>query len=186
MTELIEITTERLHLRQWMEADREPFSALCADPRVMEFLLPVPNRAACDAAVDAFHAHIAAHGWGFWAVEVRETQQFIGFIGIQVPRTIFPFSPCIEIGWRLAAGHWGKGYATEGAGAALHVGFERLGLAEIIALTTIHNQRSCAVMEKLGMKRAPATFEHPAVPVGHPLREHYLYRLTSEHWAAHA
>ena len=182
MAEPRDITTERLRLRPWQDSDRAPFAAMCADPAVMEFLLPVPDRAASDATVDRLQAGITARGWGFWAVELRSTQTFIGFIGIQVPGTQLPFSPCVEIGWRLAAAHWGQGYATEGARAALAYGFERLELDEIVAFTTVHNQRSRAVMQRLAMQADAGTFQHPAVPSGHPLQEHVLYRLPRNRW----
>ena len=182
MPELIELETERLRLRQWIESDREPFARLNADPRVMEFFLSILDRAASDAMIDRLQTKIADRGWGFWAVELKQDNQFIGFVGLQIPRADFPFSPCVEIGWRLAFEYWGKGYATEAAEAALKVGFNRLELPEIVSFTAIENHRSSAVMERLGMNQAVETFEHPSLPVGHPLREHYLYRLSRERW----
>ena len=182
MPELIELETERLRLRQWIESDREPFARLNADPRVMEFFLSILDRAASDAMIDRLQTKIADRGWGFWAVELKQDNQFIGFVGLQIPRADFPFSPCVEIGWRLAFEYWGKGYGTEAAEAALKVGFNRLELPEIVSFTTIENHRSSAVMERLGMNQAVETFEHPSLPVGHPLREHYLYRLSRERW----
>ena len=182
MPELIELETERLRLRQWIESDREPFARLNADPRVMEFFPSILDRAASDAMIDRLQTKIADRGWGFWAVELKQDNQFIGFVGLQIPRADFPFSPCVEIGWRLAFEYWGKGYATEAAEAALKVGFNRLELPEIVSFTAIENHRSRAVMERLGMNQAVETFEHPSLPVGHPLREHYLYRLSRERW----
>ena len=182
MPELIELETERLRLRQWIESDREPFARLNADPRVMEFFPSILDRAASDAMIDRLQTKIADRGWGFWAVELKQDNQFIGFVGLQIPRADFPFSPCVEIGWRLAFEYWGKGYATEAAEAALKVGFNRLELPEIVSFTAIENHRSSAVMERLGMNQAVETFEHPSLPVGHPLREHYLYRLSRERW----
>ncbi|OPY71360.1 MAG: Acetyltransferase (GNAT) family protein [Syntrophorhabdus sp. PtaU1.Bin002] len=178
----IEIDTERLTLRQWCEADREPFAVLCADPRVVEFLLPISGRMASDSLIDRLSSHILTTGWGFWATELRASQEFIGFIGIQVPQTRYPFSPCVEAGWRLASKHWGNGYATEGAKAALRVGFELLGLSEIVSFTAIDNKRSRSVMEKAGMKGNGETFKHPAIPDGHPLQLQCLYRIAREDW----
>jgi RimJ/RimL family protein N-acetyltransferase len=178
MPELIEFETERLRLRQWIESDREPFALLNADPRVMEFLPSILDRAASDAMIDRLQTKIADRGWGFWAVELKQDKQFIGFVGLEIPRADLPFSPCVEIGWRLAFEYWGKGYATEAAQAALKVVFEQLELSEIVSFTALSNHRSSAVMERLGMNREAETFEHPSLPIGHPLREHCLYRLS--------
>ncbi len=184
--ELIEPATERLTLRQWRAEDREPFAALNADPRVMEFFPAPLDRQASDALADIIEAFIAAHGWGFWAVELNRSGEFIGFVGLSIPRAQLPCSPCVEVGWRLGARHWGRGYATEAARAALRVGFERLALPEIVSFTSVLNSRSKAVMERLGMTADSDTFEHPAVPPGHRLREHCLYRLSRERWSAQA
>jgi RimJ/RimL family protein N-acetyltransferase len=185
MAELIEFETERLRLRQWLEADREPFARISTDRRVMEFLPNLLDRAASDAIVDRLQALIAERGWGFWAVESKLDQQFVGFVGLHIPKVDLPFSPCVEIGWRLAFESWGKGYATEAAGGAMEVGFDRLSLPEIVSFTATINRRSRAVMERLGMEPEAETFEHPSLPVGHPLREHYLYRLSREKWQSH-
>lgn len=178
----IEFETERLRLRQWRTTDREPFAVMNADPRVMEFF-PVPlDRVESDAVADRCQALIAERGWGFWAAEIKGSGEFIGFVGLHVPTPQLPFSPCVEVGWRLAHAHWGKGFATEAAKGALRVGFEELGLSEIVSFTAVLNSRSRSVMQRLGMIEETATFEHPAVPVGSPLREHCLYRLSREHW----
>jgi RimJ/RimL family protein N-acetyltransferase len=182
MAELIELETERLRLRQWIEADRELFARLNADPRVMEFFPSILDRSTSDAMVDRLQTKIIAKGWGFWAVESKQDKQFIGFVGLEIPKADLPFSPCVEIGWRLAFEYWGKGYATEAAQAALKVGFDRLNLPEIVSVTAIDNHQSSAVMERLGMIREAETFEHPSLPLGHPLRKHCLYRLSREKW----
>ena len=183
MPELIEFETKRLRLRQWIESDRESFSRLSADPRVMEFLPSISDRAASDVMVDRIQAKIVELGWGFWAVESKQDKQFIGFVGLNIPTAELPFSPCVEIGWRLAFEYWGKGYATEAAQAVLKVGFDLLELAEIVSFTAINNHRSSAVMERLGMNnREHETFEHPSLPVGHQHRKHCLYRLSREKW----
>ena len=185
MTEPIEFDTERLRLRQWCTADREPFAALNADPQVMEFFPALLTRAESDALADRCQTYIENRGWSFWAVETKTTPEFIGFVGLHTP-TDLPFTPCVEVGWRLAAKHWGKGFATEAARGALRVGFERLGLLEIVSFTAIGNIRSRAVMERLGMIDTKETFEHPRIPVGHVLRKHCLYRLSRERWLANA
>jgi RimJ/RimL family protein N-acetyltransferase len=181
----IEFETKRLRLRQWRRSDREPFAELNADPRVMEYFPATLERAASDAMADRCASLIAERGWGLWAAEDRATGEFIGYIGLHVPIPALPFSPCVEVGWRLAFAHWGKGYATEGARGALDVGFNMLGLAEILSFTTVGNSRSRAVMERLGMQRVPGTFQHPALPAGSPLAPHYLYRLSRKQWATH-
>lgn len=186
MTEPIEFDTARLRLRQWCAADREPFAALNADPKVMEFFPALLTRAESDALADRCQTYITERGWSFWAVETKTTHEFIGFVGLHTPAPDLPFSPCVEVGWRLAAKHWGKGFATEAARGALRVGFEQLGLLEIVSFTTVGNIRSRAVMERLGMIETKETFEHPKIPVGHVLRRHCLYRLSREQWLENA
>ena len=181
MAQLIELQTPRLRLRQWRESDRVPFAAMNADPAVMEFFPSLQSHEASDASILAWQSQLTAQGWSNWAVELLTSGQFIGFIGLSVPRRTLPFSPCVEIGWRLARAHWGRGYATEGARATLRAGFERIGLAEIVSFTSVGNSRSRAVMERIGMSNANQDFEHPAVPPGHHLRLHCLYRLARNH-----
>lgn len=181
---ILELGTERLLLRQWRDSDREAFAYMCADPKVMEFLWPVGSRAASDALIDCLVMRMAENGWGIWATELRTTGEFIGFIGLQEPRAKLPCSPCVEVGWRLASRFWGHGYATEGAHCALAVGFEKLWLHEIVAMTAVKNVRSQAVMQRLGMRPDRDTFFHPLIPLGHRLREHCLYRLGREEWFA--
>lgn len=184
MPQLIEFDTQRLRLRRWCDADREPFAAMNADAEVMRYF-PSPWPAEMsNAAIDIWLSQFAEQGWSNWAVELRATGQFIGFIGLSVPRRPLPFSPCVEIAWRLAREHWRHGYATEGARAALAIGFERLGLAQIVSFTTLTNLPSRAVMERIGLRNADADFEHPGVPEGHALRPHCLYTLSRTDWAA--
>ncbi len=184
MGAIIELETPRLRLRQWRESDREPFAALNADPVVMEFFPALITREANDASIDAWQLQFAERGWSNWAVEAKETNSFVGFVGLSVPRRVLPFSPCVEIGWRLARAHWGRGLATEAARSALRVGFEQLALPEIVSFTTVLNLRSRAVMERIGMHNAHEDFEHPGVPVGNPQRLHCLYRMNREQWRA--
>lgn len=179
---MIELETRRLRLRQWRDADREPFAALNADPVTMEFFPAPLAREASDAMVEGFRAAIAERGWSNWAVEVKEGGAFIGFIGLSVPKRALPFMPCVEVGWRIARPHWGQGYATEGARETLRAGFERLGLDEIVSFTALLNVRSRKVMERIGMRDANEDFEHPALPEGHALRPHCLYRISRARW----
>ncbi|MBA8796034.1 ribosomal-protein-alanine N-acetyltransferase [Friedmanniella endophytica] len=176
--QLVEPETERLRLRRWRPEDREPFAALNADPVVMEHFPAVLTREQSDATVNRIEAAIAGQGWGLWATEVRETKEFIGFVGLARPSFEAHFTPAIEIGWRLARPFWGHGFATEAARAALDVGFDRLGLDEIVSFTAASNLRSQAVMRRIGMTHDPADdFDHPRLPEGHPIRPHVLYRI---------
>jgi len=173
-----EIRTERLVLRRWRPEDRAPFAALNADPQVTEFLGGPITGEASDAMAQRIADHFERRGYGLWAVEVQGAPFFAGFVGLQVPRFEVRFTPCVEIGWRLAREAWGHGYATEGARAALVFAFDRLDLDEIVSMTVPANVRSRKVMEKLGMTRkAEDDFDHPFFPEGHPLRRHVLYRL---------
>jgi RimJ/RimL family protein N-acetyltransferase len=171
------IQTPRLLLRTWRDLDLPAFAALNADPRVMEFFPKTLDRSESDAMAARIQDHFARHGFGLWAVEVPGVADFIGFVGLSVPQFEAHFTPCVETGWRLAVGHWGKGYATEAARAVLDFGFHTLSLQEIVSFTVPVNRRSQAVMERIGMARNPLDdFDHPAVPEGHPLRRHVLYR----------
>ncbi|NOL44439.1 GNAT family N-acetyltransferase [Kribbella sandramycini] len=176
---MADLTTDRLLLRQWRESDKEPFAALNADPVVMEHFLKPVSREDSDALVDYTAAKIADQGWGLWAVEVRETGEFIGFTGLAVPRFDAPFLPGVEIGWRLAKAAWGNGYATEAARAALGYGFGPAGMTEILSFTATTNLPSQRVMQKIGMTRDEAgDFDHPRIPPGHRLQRHVLYRIS--------
>jgi RimJ/RimL family protein N-acetyltransferase len=176
-----EIRTDRLRLRCWLPADREPFAALNADPAVMEHFPAVLSRDESDALAARIEERFDERGFGQWAVEVPGVTSFAGFIGLAEPRFEAHFTPCVEIGWRLARECWGRGYATEGARAALSFGFNELGLAEIVSFTVPANMRSRRVMEKIGMTHTPADdFDHPLLPEGHPLRRHVLYRIASD------
>jgi len=173
-----ELRTPRLLLRLWSPADLEPFARVNADPRVMEHLPGALSREQSDALAARIATHFTERGFGLWALELPGVAPFVGFVGLAVPRFEAAFTPCVEVGWRLAAEHWGRGYASEAARAALAFGFERLGLSEIVSFTVPANQRSRAVMERIGMTRDPADdFEHPSLPPGHPLRQHVLYRI---------
>ena len=172
------LRTPRLVLRQWRAADRAPFAAMNADPAVMAHFPATLTRAESDALADAIAAHHAARGFGLWALEIPDVTAFAGFVGLSVPGFTAPFTPCVEIGWRLAAAHWGRGYATEAARAVLAHAWDVVGLDEVVSFTTAGHARSRAVMTRLGMRYDPADdFDHPRLPPGHPLRRHVLYRV---------
>ena len=173
-----EIRTHRLRLRRWLPSDRAPFAALNTDPMVTEHLPGALSRGESDALIARIEVHFEQYGFGLWAVEVCNVGAFAGFVGLSVPRFEAHFTPCVEIGWRLGAEHWGQGYATEGARAALALGFEVLELEEVVSFTVPGNAASRRVMEKLGMTCTSADdFDHPLLPDGHPLRRHVLYRI---------
>ena len=175
---LSRLPTPRLLLRTWHANDLGPFARMNSDPRVMEFF---PKLLAPSESYEMFTritAHFEKHGFGLWAVEIPGVTEFAGFIGLSVPTFEAPFMPCVEIGWRMAAEYWRKGYATEGANAAITAGFDLLGLNEIVSFTSPLNVRSVMVMERIGMTHDPKDdFDHPRVAVGHALRRHVLYRI---------
>src|SRR6266446_9133853 len=177
------ISSPRLSLRAWRESDLGSFAALNADPAVMEYFPKTLSREESDALAGRIQAAMKLRGFGLWAVEVPGVADFIGFVGLSVPAFEASFSPCVEIGWRLARAHWGMGYATEAASAALRYAFDRLRLDEVVAFTVPANARSRRVMERIGMRRSPSEdFHHPNISEGHPLRLHVLYRLSRADW----
>ena len=170
--------TQRLLLRPWHADDLAPFAALNADPQVMAHFPALRTRAESDAMAHGCQSLIEAQGWGFWAVQRQDTGEFIGFVGLHRPAANLPFAPCVEIGWRLARDHWRQGFAREAASEALRVGFEVLNLPEIVAFTALTNTPSQALMHSLGMARdAQGDFDHPALPDGHRLQRHGLWRM---------
>lgn len=175
---MAELVTARLVLRQWRPDDLDQFAAQSADPEVMRYFPSTHTREQSDALARDFAHGIDERGWGFWAVEVQGGAPFIGFVGLIEPGFEAPFTPAVEVGWRLGREHWDHGYATEAARAAVQFGFRELDLGEIVAVTVPANVRSRRVMERLGMTHDPADdFDHPRVPPG-PLQRHVLYRLS--------
>lgn len=173
------LETERLWLRPWHASDRAPFAALNADPEVMRYFPGVLTRTESDAFAARAQRELEARGFGLWAVELPGELAFAGFVGLAVPHFDAPFMPCVEIGWRLARATWGRGIAPEAARAAAAFGFGEGGLDEIVSFTAEGNLPSRRVMEKIGMRRdADGDFDHPSLPVRHPLRRHVLYRLS--------
>lgn len=175
------IRTERLVLRRWQDADLEPFAAMNADPEVMEHFPSPLSKAESDAMVERIEAGFDRRGFGLWAVTVED--RLIGFTGLSVPSFEAHFMPAVEIGWRFARASWGQGYGSEAARAALAYGFEEAGLSEIVSFTTTANQRSEAMMRRIGMTHDPADdFDHPRLLDDDRMRRHVLYRLTADRW----
>ncbi|MFC5249179.1 GNAT family N-acetyltransferase [Streptomyces nigrescens] len=178
-----ELRTERLLLREWRESDLGPWTAMNADPEVRAHFPEVLTPEQSAASVAGFQADLTHRGWGWWALEVRATGEFIGFTGLDPVDEHMPFTG-VEAGWRLARSAWGNGYATEAGEAALSFGFTTLGLPEILAVTMATNLPSQAVMRRLGMTRDPADdFDDPDVSDG-PLRRSVLYRISAGAWRA--
>ena len=177
------LKTQRLILRPWRDEDLEPFAQLNADSRVMEYLIgPLSQQESNELAI-RIQNKMKEQGWVFWVVEVPGVADFIGFIGLAHVLFSAPFTPAVEIGWRLAYNYWGLGYATEGAKGALDFRFQVIKLNEIVSFTIVENMRSRHVMEKLGMHRDPKDdFDHPKVSKGHFLERHVLYRLRASEW----
>jgi RimJ/RimL family protein N-acetyltransferase len=184
MSAFVALSGGRICLRRWRDEDREAFAAMNSDRRVMEFFPSRLSRVESDALADRIQEHFREQGFGLWAIEIPDVAPFIGFAGLTVPRFSARFTPCVEVGWRLAFEHWGRGYATEAARVALAYGFGSLALSEVVSFTSTGNHRSRAVMERLGMRRDPADdFDHPALPESHPLRRHVLYRIDSSSYS---
>ncbi|MBI3230811.1 MAG: GNAT family N-acetyltransferase [Burkholderiales bacterium] len=185
LSHIAELKTARLHLRPWQASDHAPFAALNADPEVMRYFPATLDSAASAAFIHNTHQHFARYGWGLWAVEILhgpDAGDFIGFVGLSVPKRQFAFSPCVEIGWRLAQRYWRRGYASEAARTVLEFGFKELDLAEIVSFTSVLNVPSRAVMEKIGLHNQQQDFDHPALPDGHALQRHCLYALQKSAW----
>jgi len=180
------LLTDRLTLREWQESDLLPFAQLNTDPDVLRYFVGPLSRAESDAFVnDRIRPHFASHGYGLWAVERNDTQDFIGFVGLMWQTFAAHFTPALEIGWRLARPHWGYGFATEAADCALEYAFYRRHQDQVVSMTAVDNARSIAVMRRLGMTRDPEDdFDHPRVPDGHPVLRHALFRITPEQWRA--
>jgi RimJ/RimL family protein N-acetyltransferase len=183
MEPILELASARLLLRQWRDADLPEFAAMCADPQVMRYFPAPLSRSESASLIGRVRDHFAEHGFGLWALERKDTGQFIGFTGLGVVGFNAPFTPAIEIGWRLAREHWGLGYASEAAWTALRCGFDRLVLNEVVSFTAVSNLPSQKVMQAIGMHHDPADdFDHPRLAVDHPLRHHVLYRISREQW----
>jgi 3-dehydroquinate dehydratase/shikimate dehydrogenase len=181
METTVYIVTDRLFLRDWTDADAAPFAEMNADPRVMEFFPAILSGTESDTLMEWIRARMHEKGYGMYAAEEKNSGRFIGFIGLAPIDFEAHFTPAIEIGWRLAQAAWGKGLATEGANAVLAHTFGQLGLNDLVSITTVKNQRSRRVMEKIGMTHSPSDdFPNPKLPPGHPQAPHVLYRIKRE------
>jgi RimJ/RimL family protein N-acetyltransferase len=175
------IETSRLILRQWKPEDFAPFAALNGDGEVMRYFPALLTRDESDNLATRFSEGIAERGWGFWAVESKKSGEFVGSVGLHPQPDRFDFSPCTEIGWRLAKKFWQQGMAKEAAEAALRYAFEELALEEVVSFTSVLNTPSENLMKRLGMTK-DTTFMHPALPPDHRLAGHVLYRLSVAHY----
>ncbi len=179
---IIQLTTDNLILRQWKANDYLTFSKLNSDPTVMEYFPNTLSKKQSDSLAKEMELLISQNGWGVWAVEEKERGQFIGCVGLHEPSCDLPFSPCMEIAWRLDKSYWGKGYATEAGKEVLKFAFEKLKVDEIVSFTALLNKKSESVMKRLGMRDTQQNFEHPHLAKGHTLREHLLYKISKEEW----
>jgi RimJ/RimL family protein N-acetyltransferase len=177
--------TERLILRDWRGTDLTALHAICSDPQVMEYLGPVQTQAEVGDAIEWQRALQGEHGHCYWAIERKSDNAMIGFCGLILEPEGTPIAGQIDIGWRLAATEWGKGYAREAALASLNWGFAHLTVDIIWAITVPANLRSWGLMERIGMARHfDLDFDHPAVPDGSPLKRHLTYGITRDEWDA--
>ena len=179
--------TDRLILRPWQEDDLDNLAALCSDPDVMKHFPLVMSYEQSEVYFDKVLDKRASEGFCMDPIIIKETGEFAGFVGLNVPayKAPLPFEPCVEIGWRLHNWAWGKGYATEAAQGWLGFGFETLKLPEIVAFTIPANTGSQRVMERLGMTRdTDGDFQHPNLALDHPMSQHVLYRLSENSWRA--
>lgn len=176
-----QLRTDRLLLRGWKRTDRSRFAKINAHHEVMRHFPGTLSRQQSDQLADRISSQLVQNNWGLWAVELIRQRQFVGFVGLQPTPPALPCSPAVEIGWRLNYAHWGQGYATEAALRALEFAFGALELGEVVSFTAASNLRSQAVMERLGMQPA-GSFDHPALPPGHRLRKHQLFRLERARW----
>lgn len=175
--------TERLILRPWRESDKPAFAKINADARVMEFFPSIYTQERSYGMVDICNQRLARDGFTFWATERKDTNDFIGFVGLNTFEADLPFCPCVEIGWRLAYEHWGYGFATEAAQLCLSLGFNQFSLQEIVSFTTLANTPSRHVMEKIGMVNTNRNFLHPAVDPDSGMQEHCLYHITQDSYS---
>ncbi|MFP3455397.1 GNAT family N-acetyltransferase [Psychrobacter sp. SIMBA_152] len=174
------IETERLYLRQWQASDFAPFAEMNANPEVMAYFPKLLTTSMSNTIAKKCQSLIDDNGWGFWAVSLKETDTFIGMVGLNNAHADMPFSPAVEIAWRLDNDYWGLGYATEAARASLNFAFVELGIEEVVSFTAVINKRSQLVMERLGMTNTQENFYHPMINPNHRLAKHVLYKITRQ------
>jgi RimJ/RimL family protein N-acetyltransferase len=181
------VETARLLMREWRDSDRAPYAALNADPEVMRHFPSTLTLQQSSEMIDRMRASWADRGFGLWAVERVDTSELVGFVGLAAPVWQAAFTPCVEVGWRLARQHWGNGFAPEAATAALQWGFANVDLPhdEIVSFASESNANSRRVMEKIGMVRdVERDFDHPLLPEWSG-RHHVLYRIDRRQFAEH-
>jgi len=176
------IETERLYLRQWQASDFAPFAEMNANLEVMAYFPKLLTTSMSNTIAKKCQSLIDDNGWGFWAVSLKETDTFIGMVGLNNAHADMPFSPTVEIAWRLHNDYWGQGYATEAARVSLDFAFVELEIEEVVAFTAVINKRSQLVMERLGMTNTQEDFSHPMLDPDHRLAEHVLYKITRQQW----
>ena len=174
------IETERLYLRQWRASDFAIFAEMNADLDVMKYFPKPLSPKVSDAIANKCSQLIKDKGWGFWAVSLKETDTFIGMVGLNEAHADMPFAPTVEIAWRLHKDYWGQGYATEAARASLNFAFDTLGFDEVVAFTAVINKHSQLIMQRIGMSNTQQNFYHPMLDSNHRLAEHVLYKITPE------
>ena len=177
---MITLETQYLILRQWRETDFDFYANLTSNKEVMKFFPKTLSKEESNNAVRKFSKLLKEKSWGFWAVEEKSSNKFLGYAGLHAPQTKFPFSPCVEIAWRMEDEYWENGYVKEAGETILKYAFEEIGLEEIVYFSSIHNHKTEALVCQLGMKKENETFPHPFVEVGHHLSEHYLYKISKK------
>ncbi|MBF8780015.1 GNAT family N-acetyltransferase [Pseudomonas fulva] len=183
MTPILRLESARLILRQWRDEDLGEFAAMSADPQVMRYFPAPLTRLEAAALIGRIRGHFNEYGFGLWALERIDTGAFIGMTGLLRVNFEAAFTPAVEIGWRLARAHWGLGFASEAAWTCLRCAFSQLRLDQVVSFTSELNLPSQKVMQAIGMLQDTAgSFEHPRLPVGHPLRPHVLYRIDRARW----
>ncbi|WP_352259278.1 GNAT family N-acetyltransferase [Psychrobacter sp. TB55-MNA-CIBAN-0194] len=174
------IETERLYLRQWRTSDFAIFAEMNADLEVMKYFPKPLSPKLSDVIANKCSQLIKDKGWGFWVVSLKETDTFIGMVGLNQAHADMSFAPAVEIAWRLHKDYWGQGYATEAARASLNFAFDTLALDEVVAFTAVINEHSQLIMQRIGMINTQQNFYHPMLDSNHPLAEHVLYKITPE------
>ncbi|WP_435949418.1 GNAT family N-acetyltransferase [Psychrobacter sp. DM8] len=177
------LTTERLILRQWQAGDYADFAQMNADAEVMKYFPKRLTTAQSDMIAHKCQQIIEDNGWGFWVVSLKQTNKFIGMVGLNQTHANMPFAPSVEIGWRLQKRYWGQGYATEAARAALCFAFDELKFDEVVAFTAVINEHSQMIMKRIGMSNTQDDFYHPMLDSKHSLAKQVLYKIKQEQWS---
>ena len=178
---LLDVTTARLDLKRFDEADLDELSSVFANPEVWRF--PYGRAFTRDETEEFLRVQIReweSCGFGCWIARERITGRVIGYVGLSVPNFLPEILPAIEVGWRFEPTSWGKGFASEGARAALKEAFTTLGLMEVCSIPQSENPPSAAVCERIGMRLEGKV----TIPANDKRREltALLYRMSVESW----